>query len=153
MGSPLIVLTADETMMSQYRGGIGTGFAGCMPQGYAPDSVMMALLFPAVPRMNGRAVLSDYGLRMIEASLLEDGFKRKEVAVVYPKDLQKAVGPETRICGISGHDLLGLNPPTSTFVDLTRKGPPLNRVKFLELMRSKALEDVTKVIGGRALGR
>lgn len=150
MRSPKIVLTADETMMSQYRGGIGTGFAGCMPQGFVPDSILMAMLFPPVPRKDGRAVLSDFGLRMIEASLLDNGFEQDEVAVVHPKDLDKMVGPNTEICGVSGHDLLGINPPTSTFVDLTRRGPPLNRVKFLDLMKHRTLKDLTIVIGGKS---
>jgi hypothetical protein len=39
MGSaaPSIILTADDTMMSRYRGGIFLGFATCAPQGILPD--------------------------------------------------------------------------------------------------------------------
>jgi hypothetical protein len=35
--SPKIVLTADETMMSRFRGGMFVGFATCMPRGILPD--------------------------------------------------------------------------------------------------------------------
>ena len=150
MRSPEIILTADETMMSQYRGGIGTGFAGCMPLGFVPQQALMVMLFPPVPRSGGRAVLSDFGIRMMEAALLEDGFDRDDVAVVHPKDLSRMVGPNTRICGISGHDILGINPPTSTFVDMTRRGPPLNRTRFLRLVRDHALDDLVVVVGGKS---
>jgi radical SAM superfamily enzyme YgiQ (UPF0313 family) len=87
---------------------------------------------------------------MIESALLSDGFSREEVAVVHPRDLAKVVGPETKLCGISGHDLLGINPPTSTFTDFTRRGPPFNRIKFLDLLNDKHLEDLEVVVGGKS---
>lgn len=148
--SPTIVLTTDETMMSQYRGGIGTGFMTCMPSGILPDWLFFPIFAPPVKRREGRAVYSDFGLRMVEASLLRDGFTRDEVAVVHPRDLGRVIGPETRICGIAGHDFLGINPPTSTFSDFTRRGPPLNRKKFYELLEDKSLEGVKVVVGGKA---
>ena len=39
--SPLIVLTADETMMSKYRWGIFVGFSTCMPRGIIPDGFFL----------------------------------------------------------------------------------------------------------------
>src|SRR5512137_2900120 len=149
MKSPKIVLTADETMMSQYRGGIGTGFMTCMPSGIIPDWLFFPIFAPPVRRVNGRAIYSDFGLRMIEAALLDDGFEREEVAVVHPRDLKRVVGAETQICGISGHDLLGINPPTSTFVDFTRRGPPFNRMKFYELLDDQYLDNLKVVVGGK----
>jgi radical SAM superfamily enzyme YgiQ (UPF0313 family) len=152
--SPKIILTADETMMSKYRGGMFMGFSTCMPQGILPDWLYFLVFAPPVPRKDGRAVYADFGLRMVEASLLESGFSEEEVAVVHPKDLGRMVGDETGIVGIGGHDHLGINPPTSEFVDLTRTGPPYNRVKFLELMRKlrelRGSFDFKVVVGGKS---
>jgi radical SAM superfamily enzyme YgiQ (UPF0313 family) len=148
--SPAIILTADETMMSLYRGTIFFGFTTCMPQGVFPDWFFFSVFAPPVPRKKGRAVYADGGIRQIEASLLAHGFSEDEVAVVHPRDLGKVAGRETGIISISGHDLLGINPPTSTFADLIRTGIPLNRAKFLELMRHPAVREATTVVGGKA---
>jgi len=137
-------------MMSNYRGGMFLGFSTCMPQGILPDWLFFKIFAPPVPRNNGRAILADFGLRMIEASLLEHGFDESEVAVVHPADLRDVVSSETRIVAIGGHDLLGINPPTSEFVELASTGPPYNRVKFLELLDNPALENVDVVVGGKS---
>lgn len=146
---PKIVLTADETMMSQYRWGIFVGFSTCMPQGIIPDWFFFTIFAPPVPRKNGRALYADFGLRVIEASLAAV-FGPDEVAVVHPRDLERMVGSRTEIIGISGHDYLGINPPTSQFVDLVNIGPPYNRVKFFELMKKPILREKTVVAGGKA---
>jgi radical SAM superfamily enzyme YgiQ (UPF0313 family) len=146
---PSIILTADETMMSRYRGGMFLGFSTCSPRGIMPDWLYFAAFTPPVPRKDGIAVYSDYGLRILEASLIEDGFGAEEVAIVHPKDLNGMVGPETRIVGIGAHDPLGINPPTSTFVDMVRTGPPYNRVKFMELLKNLSPMDVDVVVGGK----
>jgi len=147
--SPTIILTADETMMSRYRGGMFLGFSTCSPKGIMPDWLYFAAFAPPVPRTNGRAVYADFGLRILEASLLEDSFDRAEVAIVHPRDMSKMVGPDTRIVGIGAHDPLGINPPTSTFVDMVRTGPPYNRIKFLELLKNLSQRDVNVVVGGK----
>ena len=125
------------------------GFSTCMPKGIIPDWFYFNIFAPAVPRRNGRAVYADFGLRMAEASLAE-AFGAHEVAVVHPKDLERVVGSRTEIIGISGHDYLGINPPTSEFVDLANTGPPYNRVKFFELMRKPIMKERIVVAGGKA---
>jgi len=147
--SPKIVLTADETMMSRYRWGIFMGFSTCMPQGIIPDWSYFNVFSPPVPRKNGRALYADFGLRMVEASLAE-AFGADEVAVVHPKDLEDVIGSRTEIIGVSGHDFLGINPPTSEFVDMVNIGPPYNRVKFFELMKKPIMKEKIVVAGGKA---
>jgi radical SAM superfamily enzyme YgiQ (UPF0313 family) len=147
--SPTIILTADETMMSNYRGGMFLGFSTCAPRGILPDWLFFMAFAPPVPRKKRRAVYADLGLRTLEAALLAYGFGEDEVAVLHPRDLRRVVGKETEIVAIGGHDLLGINPPTSTFVDIARTGPPYNRLKFLELMRNPALKKVTTIVGGK----
>jgi len=147
--NPKIVLTADETMMSNYRGNMFAGFTTCMPQGIVPDWFFFRVWSPPVPRKNGRALYSDCGLRIVEASLVKE-FGRDEIAVVHPHDLEKVVGSRTEIIAISGHDFLGINPPTSEIVDLVDKGPPYNRVKFFELMSKPVMKEIVVVAGGKA---
>lgn len=120
-----------------------------MPQGIIPDWFYFSVFSPAVPRKNGRALYADFGLRMVEASLAEV-VGADEVAVVHPKDVEKVAGSRTEIIGISGHDFLGINPPTSEFVDLLNTGPPYNRVKFFELMRKQVMKEKIVVAGGKA---
>lgn len=147
--SPKIVLTADETMMSKYRWGIFVGFSTCMPRGIIPDWSFFSIWSPPVPRKEGRAVYADFGLRIVESCLAEV-VGEAEVAVVHPRDLERVVGSRTEIIGISGHDFLGINPPTSEFVDMVNTGPPYNRVKFFELMSKPVMKEKTVVAGGKA---
>jgi radical SAM superfamily enzyme YgiQ (UPF0313 family) len=147
--SPKIVLTTDETMMSNYRGSMFVGFSTCMPQGILPDWFYFRVWSPPVPRKKGRALYSDFGLRIIEASLVKE-FGEDEVAIVHPRDLEKVVGSRTEIIAISGHDFLGINPPTSEFVDLLDCGPPYNRLKFFELMHKPVMKEKVVVAGGKA---
>ena len=143
------MLTADETMMSKYRWGVFVGFSTCMPRGIIPDWSFFSFWSPPVPRENGRALYADFGLRIVESCLAEV-FGEDEVAVVHPRDLERVIGSRTEIIGISGHDFLGINPPTSEFVDMVNTGPPYNRVKFFELMSKPVMKEKTVVAGGKA---
>jgi radical SAM superfamily enzyme YgiQ (UPF0313 family) len=147
--SPTIILTADETMMSRYRGGMFLGFSTCSPKGILPDWLYFAAFAPPVQRSNGRAVTADFGLRIVESSLHKAGFSEEEVAIVHPRDMKKMIGPDTKIVALTAHDPLGINPPTSTFVDMVRTGPPYNRIKFLELMKTLSRMNVKVVVGGK----
>ncbi len=145
----MIVLTADETMMSKYRGGMFVGFASCMPQGILPDWFYFHVWAPPVQRAALRALYSDFGLRIVEASLAKE-FGEDEVAIVHPHDLNRAVGDRTEIIAVGGHDYLGINPPTSEIVDLIDRGPPYNRLKFFELMKKPCMQEKIVVAGGKA---
>jgi len=149
MGAPEIILTADETMMSKYNGGVFVGFSTCMPSGLIPEWLYFRFIAPPVPRKNGRALQSDFGLRIVEAVLKRE-FGGDAVAIVHPKDLERVAGEETKVIAITGHDYLGLNPPTSEFADLCPKGDPLNRKKFLELMSKEIMKEKIVVAGGKA---
>ncbi|MHA1269358.1 MAG: B12-binding domain-containing radical SAM protein [Candidatus Helarchaeota archaeon] len=61
------------------------------------------------------AKYAPYGLRKVEAALLEYGFNRNEVAVVQYQNLNKLVGPNTRIIAISSMDPLGLAYVSQTY--------------------------------------
>lgn len=146
-----IVLTADRTLMSEYAGNIFFGFSASAPRGYLPDWFYYHFICPSVPghKENGEAFYAPVGLRKIEAKLLEYGFRRDEVIIVRPDDLNKAIGIGTKVVSITTFDPLGIGPVTSTFSNLLGGDKAYNAHKFCELMKNPALkQDGLKVIVG-----
>lgn len=131
MGHPKIVLTADRTLMSPYRGISLATFFGCAPAVdphrskssiwyyLLKDQVTPKILFDficnPVGHTNGIANFAPYGLRKVEAALLRDGFKREDVVVAHPDHVEKFIGPETQVVGTYEMDPLGMGPVTMTF--------------------------------------
>ena len=131
MGYPKIVLTADRTLMSPYRGISLATFFGCAPaidpnrsksdfwykilgQQVTPK-ILFDFICNYIPHTNGVANYAPYGLRKVEAGLLRDGFKRDEVVVAHPNHIEKFIGPETQVVGTYEMDPLGMGPVTMTF--------------------------------------
>ena len=131
MGHPKIVLTADRTLMSPYRGISLATFFGCAPAVdphrrknsfwyyLLKDQVTPRVLFDficnPIGHTNGIANFAPYGLRKVEAALLRDGFKREDVVVAHPDHVEKFIGPETQVVGTYEMDPLGMGPVTMTF--------------------------------------
>ena len=131
MGHPKIVLTADRTLMSPYRGLSLATFFGCAPAidphrkktdfwyRILKDQVTPRILFDficnPVGHHDGIADFAPYGLRKVEAGLLRDGFKREDVVVAHPDHIEKFIGPETQVIGTHEMDPLGMGPVTMTF--------------------------------------
>jgi len=101
-----IVLTAGEGLMSDYHTYLG--FASGLPADVLPPW-LGGILFPTRSSPDGRATTAQYGLCKVEASLLEYGFSGEEVAIVDPKKLDVAVGPNTKVVGVGVLDPLGVN--------------------------------------------
>ncbi len=134
MSGKKIVLTSDSTMMSSYHGGVLLGFAAIMPKSVMPDWVFRPLFCPPAPaNEDGSAIIAPCGMRKVEAALLESGFSREEVMVAHPDHLDKAVGPKTKIIGITHDDPLG-KIAQRELEDIIERGPPHNRSKFLALV-------------------
>ena len=131
MKHPKVVLTADRTLMSPYRGISLASFFGCAPAidpNRAHDTFLYKILGNQVtPRLlfdficnpishhNGIADYAPYGLRKVEASLVRDGYSREEVVVAHPDYVEKFIGPETEVVGTYEMDPLGMGPVTMTF--------------------------------------
>ncbi|MBN1235706.1 MAG: B12-binding domain-containing radical SAM protein [Methanotrichaceae archaeon] len=129
-----IVLTSDATMMSSYHGGVMLGFAAIMPRRALPDFIFHKFFCPPVPAAkDGSAEIAPCGMRKVEAALLEAGFSREEVMVAHPYHLDKAIGPDTRIVGITHDDPMG-KIAMQEIEDIIGRGPPFNRAKFLQLL-------------------
>ncbi|MEM1515096.1 MAG: radical SAM protein [Thermoproteota archaeon] len=133
MGYP-IVLTADRTLMSEYGGAMFLGFSACVPRGLVSDSVYFRIFCPPVEaNSDGSTVVAPYGTRKIEAALLDYGFKREDVIVAHPDHLDKAIGPETKVLGITENDPLGIGPATTTFTEIFG-GEAYMAIKFCEIL-------------------
>jgi radical SAM superfamily enzyme YgiQ (UPF0313 family) len=89
-------------------------------QGFSPWKQMVYASVPAqfAPRFlykkmlaqqtypDGTAVVMPYGLRIVEAILLEE-YPPEDVAVCHPDQLDQFVGPRTRAVGVSAHNPIG----------------------------------------------
>ena len=131
VGHPKIVLTADRTLMSPYRGISLATFFGCAPaidphrsknsiwyyllKNQVTPKVLFDFICNTVTHTNGIANYAPYGLRKVEAALLRDGFKREDVVVAHPDHIEKFIGPETQVIGTYEMDPLGMGPVTMTF--------------------------------------
>lgn len=139
-GGYRIVLTADRTLMSEYGGGIFLGFSACVPKGLIPDRLYFSLFCPSVEvNRDGSVKCAPCGTRKIEAALLDHGFRREDVIVAHPEHIDKVVGPNTRIVGITENDPLGIGPATTTFTQLFG-GEAYMAVKFRELLGHPAIK-------------
>jgi radical SAM superfamily enzyme YgiQ (UPF0313 family) len=131
MKHPKVVLTADRTLMSTYRGISLASFFGCAPAidvNRDPSSLLYKVLGQQItPRIlfdficnpientNGVAKYAPYGLRKVESSLIRDGYSREDVVVAHPDHVEKFIGPETQVVGTYEMDPLGMGPVTMTF--------------------------------------
>ena len=143
-----IVLTADRTLMSEYNKNIFLGFAACAPK-FIPGWLYTKIFCPPVEEENGRAKFGHCGQRKIEASLLENGFNEKEVAVIRPERLNKVIDKETKVLCITTHDPLGLGPASSTFSDLGGR-EPYTSYYFRKLISNPLIrkKNLSVIVGG-----
>ncbi len=131
MKSPKVVLSADRTLMSPYRGISLASFFGCAPaidnnrdkssfwyyilKNQVTPRILFDFICNPIEHNNGIANYAPYGLRKIEASLLRDGYKPEDVVVAHPDHIEKFIGPETEFVGTYEMDPLGMGPVTMTF--------------------------------------
>ena len=131
MKYPKVVLSADRTLMSPYRGISLASFFGCAPAiDYRRDKnsiwryilgkqvtpkILFDFICNPIDHNNGIANYAPYGLRKVEASLLRDGYKKEDVVVAHPDHIEKFIGPETEVVGTYEMDPLGMGPVTMTF--------------------------------------
>lgn len=88
---------------------------------------------------DGQAKYVPNGLRVIEA-LLRRRFSGQEIAVCYPEQLDRFVGPDTRAVGIHAHNPLGITFATDVYAGFYgRECEPINAYHFRQLMRHPAL--------------
>ncbi len=110
-----IVLTADRSLMTNYRGNFLYGFIACGPYEVLPEWVFDKVFCPPVETdpITGEAKVAQVGLRRVESALLQ-GYKKDEVFVANPDYLEKSIGADTKVVGINVMDPLGMAPVTTT---------------------------------------
>lgn len=114
-----VVLTADSTLMSDYRQNEFLGFGTCAPSNFVPDLIYRRLFFPPIKTEEGKPVSAPYGLRKIEAQLVREGFK---VLTVTPEHLGMYVR-KSKVLGVHVMDPFGLGPASSTLAAILKKEP------------------------------
>jgi radical SAM superfamily enzyme YgiQ (UPF0313 family) len=131
MNYPKIVLTADRTLMSPYRGISLASFFGCAPAldinrdhgtfwykvlGHqVTPRVLFDFICNPIEHKNGVATYAPYGLRKVESALIRDGYRPEDVVVAHPEHIEKFIGPGTEVVGTYEMDPLGMGPVTMTF--------------------------------------
>ncbi|MGA2031832.1 MAG: radical SAM protein [Thermoguttaceae bacterium] len=128
-----IVLTADRTLTASYRL-LLDGMMAASQTTSAPPAVFGPFLMPQVDRRAARARFAPLGLRRIEAALLAGGFSPEEVAVVSEDQLAAAIGPNTRVIGVSSGEPAGLGMNSSTMTAISG-GRIYPQAMFRRLMR------------------
>ena len=130
---PEVVITCDWTMMSNHHGKEFLGFGTTTPSFLLPESVFKTLFFPTMKcDEEGHPEQAPYGMRKVEASLLDAGI---DARIIHPSYLERYMPGKAKVLMISGHDYLGLNPPSTTFSGIMKGRPPLNRVNFMRMLR------------------
>jgi len=117
LGFP-VVLTADRSLMAGYDVLFG-GMVSVSQTTRTPAALMRLLLAPRVPHTSRRAHAAPLGLRRLEAALVAGGWSPDDVAVVPPEELGRAVGPATRVVGVSSGDPLGIGMNSTTMTAIT----------------------------------
>lgn len=147
-----VVLTASATEMSDFANNPFVAFAGGFAKGPLPLWFLRRTLYPPAPRNNGNCTsrYAPYGLRKIEAILLNNGFSESDVAVIHPRDLELAIGPETKVVGISSMDPTGMAYVSKTYSSIVGGGEPMNAIEFRNLVQHRSIRRYKPkiVVGG-----
>ena len=121
--------------MSDFWNNPFIAFVGGFGKGPIPLSYMRKKIYPHCGRKaDGQAKFAPYGLRKVEAMLLEGGFSKDEIAVVHPDDLDNFIGPETKVVGISSMDPTGMGYVSKTYSSIVGGGEPMNAMEFRKLI-------------------
>ena len=90
MAGKRVVLTADRSLMTNYRGNFLYGFIACGPYEVLPEWVFDKVFCPSVETdpITGEVKVAQVGLRRIESSLIQGGYKKEDVFMAHPEMLQ-----------------------------------------------------------------
>ena len=146
-----IVLTASATEMSDFYNNPFIAFVGGFGKGPIPLSYVRKTLYPPTGRKpDGQAKCAPYGLRKVEAILLQNGFSPQDIAVVHPDDLQNFIGPETKVIGISSMDPTGMGYVSKTYSSIVGGGEPMNAIEFKKLIMHPSIKKYKPkiIVGG-----
>ena len=136
--------------MSNHHSHEFLGFGASAPPNVIPDWLFMFLFFPPVrTTKEGIPIEAPYGLRKIEAVLMEKGF---DVLTVDPDHLKPHL-EDAKILAIHVMDPFGWGPSSSTFSRILRSGEPYLAKYFRLLLEKPEVREAKKrglkiVVGG-----
>ncbi|RLG57128.1 MAG: hypothetical protein DRN83_02605 [Hadesarchaea archaeon] len=137
-----IVLTSDLPTMSDFGGDPFIAFLSTFPHRIVRP-ILKKYFKPQLDE-EGRPKFVSYGLRRIE-SILSREFGEENVVVAHPETLNRFVGDETRLIGISSHDPLGFAYVSRTYNSLLGfGGDSVNYFYFRQLMRHPVIQNRNK---------
>jgi radical SAM superfamily enzyme YgiQ (UPF0313 family) len=138
--------------MSDFNLNLVAAFVGSFPLGILPRSLRTKFFYSSHPfNEKGEAKFAPYGLRKVETQLIKE-FGEENVVTAHPRNLEKFVGPNTKIVGISAMDSLGHAFVSRTYTSLMAFGKrSLNRIEFEKLLNNPAIrKHKPKIILGGA---
>jgi radical SAM superfamily enzyme YgiQ (UPF0313 family) len=143
------VLTASEVEMSDFNDNPFIAFSASFSH-RIPVWSWKSLYYPTTPvNENSSARLAPYGLRKIEAALLNHGFDPNDIITTTPTNLDKFVGPGTKVVGITSMDPLGLAYVSFTYSSMVFGSLSQTQYYFLRIFKNKSLKKYKpKVIVG-----
>ncbi len=112
-----VVLTADRSLMASYDM-LLEGMMSCSQTTSTPEMMMRLLIAPALKDPDVATHRAPLGMRRVEAALMAGDFSSDDVAIVTPDKLKAAIGPATKIIGVSSGDPLGIGMNSTTMAGL-----------------------------------
>ena len=93
-----IVLTADRSLMTNYRGNFLYGFIACGPYELVPEFVFDKLFCPSVEtdKNTGEIKVAQCGLRRIESALIRE-YDKSEVFLAHPEMLKNVLDHKPKL--------------------------------------------------------
>lgn len=124
------IITTDRTMMSDHHGKEFIGFLATAPAFFLPERLWYRICCPK-PKVDneGRPLVATYGLRKVEAALIDAGYK---AAIIDPDYLDRHVRNAKAVL-VGHHDFFAYGPPSSEWWLITGK-EPINRKALVKLM-------------------
>jgi radical SAM superfamily enzyme YgiQ (UPF0313 family) len=101
---------------------------------------------------DGSARYMPAGLRVLEAALLR-AFNKDDIAVCYPEDVDKFIGPDTRVVAVSTHNPLGVTFAAGVYASIFGSNRlPINshyaREMFARIKANPFREHFKVIVGG-----
>ncbi|MEP6569773.1 MAG: radical SAM protein [Acidobacteriota bacterium] len=150
MASPLIVLTASSTEASEWKHSVWQQMMSAAVPVKLSNTIFNKVSFANESWPDGRAKFVPNGLRMIETLLLRE-YADQDVVSCYCDNLEKFIGPETKVLAIHAHNPLGISYATEIYAKLFGENlMPLNAAEFLKIVTHPVVKKYKPkiVVGG-----
>ncbi len=150
MSSPLFVLTASSTEASEWNHSIWQQMLSAAVPYKFSKTFFNKVTFENESWPDGRAKYVPNGLRMVETLLLRE-YPEEDVVTCYLDQLDKFVGPDTKIIAIHAHNPLGISYATDVYAKIFGENlMPLNAHEFIKIVTHPVIEKYRPkiVVGG-----